>query len=83
MVGETDGARSLNGSWASMDASSITHTPAWRPACRPRASRTVWWEGAAISAYYRIWAGESSPPDVRRAASGKSCRRGAPGRPGA
>src|SRR4051812_4282334 len=39
--------RSLNGSDASMEASSITHAPTCGDACRPARRRTVWWLGAA------------------------------------
>ena len=52
-------ARSLNGSCASMEASSITHTP-WGEECRAPASRTVWLNGAVMLAYYRIRACKSS-----------------------
>src|SRR3954466_8922657 len=66
MVGETDEGRSLNGSSASMEASSITQTPAWRVACRPRARRTVWCEGADMSTSYRASASNTTRVDAPR-----------------
>src|SRR4051794_37517000 len=45
MTGDTVPARSLNGSAASIDASSMTHTPAWGERWRPGLRRTVWWLG--------------------------------------
>src|SRR6266545_878211 len=43
MTGETAPARSLNGSSASIEASSITHTPACGERWRPGLRRTVGW----------------------------------------
>src|SRR4051794_11386579 len=43
MTGDTVGARSLKRSAASIDASSITHTPAFAERWRPALRRTVWW----------------------------------------
>ena len=50
MTGDTVAARSLKRSSASIDASSITHTPACAERCRPALSRTVWWLTGSISA---------------------------------
>src|SRR4051794_29975383 len=43
MTGQALAGRSLNGSPASSEASSITHVPELGPACRPRTRRTVWY----------------------------------------
>src|SRR3954471_21311208 len=43
MTGQALAGRSLNGSPASSEASSITHVPELGPACRPRVRRTVWY----------------------------------------
>jgi hypothetical protein len=39
-------ALSMLGSCASMEATFVTRTPAWREECRPRLILTVWYEGA-------------------------------------
>src|SRR5829696_5584579 len=43
MTGHTACGRSLNGSPASIEASSITQTPFSGEACLPLRRRTVWW----------------------------------------
>src|SRR3954452_4534547 len=53
MTGDTVPERSLNGSSASIDASSITHAPACGERWRPALSRMVWWLGIPESSRIR------------------------------
>src|SRR6185503_8271332 len=47
ITGHTDAGRSLNGSPASIDASSMTQAPSLGEACFPLLRRIVWWLACA------------------------------------
>src|SRR4051812_29417116 len=75
MVGEIDGDRSLNGSCASIEASSITQTPACAERYRPRARRTVWCGATVMDKVYRT-PPVLADPEARDATRGPSRPRG-------
>src|SRR3954447_9693017 len=65
MTGQALAGRSLNGSPASSEASSITHVPELGPECRPRVRRTVWympssWGNRALMSRLAIVTGSDS-----------------------
>src|SRR3569833_2238657 len=72
MTGSTLAGRSLNASPASIDASSITHTPWAGELCFPRERRTVWWDGSCgMTTSWRTLISTPTPHRRRSSVAGR------------